>query len=359
MAELIIKKDLLQKNIEIIRSMTSSKIIAVVKGNGYGLGLIEAANFYLDNGVTLFAVADTDEALILSQNGFMGNVLLMTPPHDLTEAISLVENNVICSVSSLYNGDILNAAAKTLGTQARVHIKIDTGFGRFGFTDGKQCIPLKDFGSLIYEGCFSHFSSAFSSSDEYTEKQYEKFITAKDVLKKNGIIPSVFHICNSPAFLNYPHMHLDAVRIGSAFLGRIPITNTFGLSKIGHLETVISQVKDLPAGHPIGYANTFITKKPTTTAVINAGYIHGINMEKGPDTFRLTDSLRNVYRSVKSYRKKLFVNIDGKPAPVLGRISMYHITADVTDMGVSPGDPVKIDVNPLFVSPFVRRTYCD
>ncbi len=357
MAELIIEREKLKKNISIVKSMTRSSIIAVVKGNGYGLGLIEAARFYQENGIGLFATADSDEALILSRNGFMGNVLLMTPPNNFEEACLLIENNVICTVSSIYSAGLLNDAAKRSNTFARVHIKVDTGFGRFGFNDIDFPDLLKKFTSLKYEGCYSHFSYAFSPSDEYAVKQFEKLKAVKDLLANSGIAPNMFHICNSPAFLNYPQMHLDAVRIGSAFLGRIPLPNTFGLSKIGYLQAVVSEVKTLPSGHKIGYANTYTTKKPTVIAIINAGYMHGINMEKGTDTFRLSDVLRNGYKSIRSFRKKLFVNINGTPAPVLGRISMYHTIADVTATNTAPGDSVRIEVNPLFVSPFVRRVY--
>lgn len=356
MAELIIEREKLKKNIEIIRSKTNSRIIAVVKGNGYGLGLMDMARFYLEEEIDMLAVSDRDEALSLCRLDPPPRILYMAPPRDMEEARTLVKNNIICTVSSISSARLLNDAAGELNTPVRVHIKIDTGFGRFGFTNG-DLIPLKDYNHLKYEGCYSHFSSSFSPSPKHTMVQFRNLLDAKQSLEKMGITPQMVHICNSAAFFKYPEMHLDAVRIGSAFLGRIPIKNTFGLLKVGYLMTSVSEVKSLSAGHTVGYANTYKTKKPIQSAVIDAGYAHGLNMEKGPDTFRLSDTLRWGYRGVKLFGARLHVTINDRPVPILGRIGMYHTVVDITSLKVNPGDPVRIEVNPLFVPSGVKRIY--
>jgi len=364
MNKLIIEKDKLKKNIEIIRGLTQAAIIAVVKGNGYGLGVMEYSQFLFENSIDFFAVSDIKDAVLLSQNGFLGKVILLTPPFTKEEAELIVTNNVISSIGSITAASIINDAAVELNEIAKVHIKIDTGFGRFGFPAddnlddiGEACDFLRTLSNIEITGTYTHLSFSFSKKPEHINSQYNTFLKSVEIMGQKGIDTGMLHICNSSAFLKFPQMHLDAVRIGSAFLGRIPIENSYGLQKIGYLKSNIIEIRDLPASHNIGYANTYTTRKPITIGIIPIGYRHGFGIEKSRDTFRFIDILRYIYNDIKSFNRKIYVKINGKLAPVLGRVSMYHIVVDLTGINTKIGDDVLLDINPLHVAIDMEREY--
>ena len=177
------------------------------------------------------------------------------------------------------------------------------------------------------------------------------------LLKQEGINPGMLHIANSCAFLQYRELHLDAVRVGSAFLGRVPVPNNCGLNRIACLKSVITEIKTLPPKQCIGYANTFTTRRETRIGIVPVGYMDGFGVEKTRDTFRLIDILRYVYNDVKSWRKSLYASVNGKKARVLGRINMFNIIVDLEGTGAVQGDEVILEINPLFASSSLPREY--
>lgn len=211
--------------------------------------------------------------------------------------------------------------------------------------------------NLQIAGTYSHFSFSFSKKEKDIYSQYNKFINSVELIKQNNLDPGMLHICNSSAFLRFPQMHLDAVRIGSAFLGRIPIENTYGLQKIGYLKSQIIEVKELPKNHNIGYANTYKTHKAIRVGIVPVGYLDGFGVEKLRDTFRPIDILRYLYNDIKTLNKKYYVNIRGILAPILGRISTYNIIVDLTGINARIGDEVILDVNTMLVPRYITREY--
>ena len=173
---------------------------------------------------------------------------------------------------------------KELKIKPKVHIKIDTGFGRYGYlyTDTERII--KDIKELqkfaIIEGIFSHFSTSFYK-EKWTNLQYERFLEVLKTIEEHKINIPIKHISNSSAFIRFPQMGLSAVRIGSAFLGRVAVANKLGLKKIGYLESEISEIKTLPKGFNIGYSNTYTTKKETKVALVETGYAEGFHRPRG------------------------------------------------------------------------------
>ena len=380
MKSLVINREDLKHNIRKIKEIAKDtgrldnhkpiKIIAVVKGNGYGLGLIPYSKFLIDNGIDFLAVSTAEEAVKLREAGLQARILMLSSTAIKKEIELLVENDIIITIGSKEALDVAETVAKEKNKQVKAHLKIDTGFGRYGFIYSQKqemLEALKNMKNVQIEGTFSHFSLAFYEKNEYSEEQFKRFMDVIEFLKENNIETGMLHICNSSAFLKFKQMRLNAVRVGSAFLGRLAIPNIYGLKKIAYLKSNVAEIKELPEKYNVGYSNSFTTKKSTKIALVPVGYADGYNVREQRDMFRKIDRLRYIVRDIKDAfkDKSLYVNIlckdnqekQYKRCKVLGRIGMYHISVDVTGKDVQVGNEVKLDVSPMFVDSSIRREY--
>lgn len=355
---LVIEKDKLSENIRLIqKTVGESKVIAVLKGDGYGLGLEAYARMLSECGIRFFAVSEPEEAFSLRKNEVDGNILLLTPVTEQPLAEQLIEQNVILTIHSYENAKLYESVALNIDRIAPVHIKVDTGFGRFGFQDMQEIPKVFKLKNLSFDGIYSHFSCSFEKKYQITKQQFEKFLNVLSYLETLGIEIPMKHIANSSAALRFPETRMDAVRIGSAFLGRLSCPTSLSLNRIAYLESEVLTTSELPAHHNIGYANTYATKRPTKIAVVPVGYKDGYMVEKSRDTFRPIDILRYLYQDVRQLGKKTWVEIDGKQYPLLGRVGMYNIVADITGTDIKSGDIVKCSVNPILIDNQIPREF--
>lgn len=353
----------LEYNIEkILTRAGDTKIIAVVKGNGYGLGLKEFSGFLVNHGINYLAVSSVEEAVELANMNLNAKILCMEATSIEEEIATLLDNGVIITIGNYDSAVILNRLAKKKNRKAVTHFKIDTGFSRYGFCyKDKEIIykAISDNPSIFVEGVYSHFSSAYFENQNYTDLQLSRFRAVKTYLEEKNIEIPMYHIANSSAFLTRDDVFFDAVRIGSAFLGRISVKNTIELKRIGMLKSNVVELKEIDAGTPVGYSNSVIAKKKTKLAIVPVGYADGFNVEIANDTFKFVDKLRILKNNFMTLFKdnKIYVFIDNVKYPVIGRVGMNHFAVDISNSNVKINDEVKIDMSPILVSSKIRREY--
>ena len=281
--------------------------------------------------------------------------------------MELIQNDIILTVGSTESVETVEKIAKKLNKKVKVHLKIDTGFGRYGFCyDEKEKMveALKKSKNIEIEGTFSHFTLAFFHKNKFSELQFQRFMDVIEYLKENKIETGKLHICNSSGFLKFKDKRLNAVRVGSAFLGRLSIPNEYGLKRVGYLKAQVAEIKNMKKGYNIGYSNAYTLKKDSKIAIIPVGYADGFNVRDDRDMFRKLDRLRYIVRDVKdSFKdKSLYVEIMNnqgqyEKCKVIGRLGMYHVSVDITGKEILIGANAKFNVNPIFVDSSIRREY--
>jgi alanine racemase len=301
------------------------RLMAVVKANAYGHGLLEVSRILTEEGVDWLGVNCLEEGLALRKAGIKARLLVLgyVPLADLEEAVRAGARLTVYNEETI---DRLALICRRLKKRAFLHLKIETGTQRQGLRP--EQIPRflrKILGrrGLVLEGLSSHFANIEDTTDpSYPHRQLELFQSAGRMVEKLGVtVPWKHMSCTASAIL-FPETYHDMVRVGIGLYGYWPSKETYlscRLQKRGalQLKPVLSwrarvvQVKRLPRGAFIGYGGTYRTTRPTTLAVLPAGYSDGYSR-----------ALSNVS----------FVLIRGRRAPVRGRVAMNFLVADITDI---------------------------
>ena len=318
--------DTLANNVRRLKALVGDRVtlFAVVKANAYGHGAIPVARTALLNGAEYLAVASMQEALELRSVGIDAPILVMsyTPVQAIREA---VHENITVTIYDLELTRAYERAAREVGGILKVHVKVDTGMGRLGVlaADAVRFFrQLLGMSHLEVEGIYTHFSVADEDVD-YTLEQIERFKQVITPLRAAGFNFKYIHAANSAGTLLTPEAHFNAVRVGLAMYGLSPseqVRVPEGFEPVLSWKTVIAQVKTLPAGHSVGYGNTYHVSDNEQVAVIPVGYSDGL-------------------RRAPNYWGYVLVN--GEIAPIIGRVSMEKTIISVQGIpGVHIGDEV-------------------
>ena len=302
------------------RAAGSAGSMIVVKADGYGHGIVTAAQAGLDGGANWCGTADISEALTLRDAGIQAPILawLVGPSSRVDAAIAA---DIDLGVSSLEQLNHVVSAA-SVGNPATIHLKVDSGMGRGGATVAEweelfaAAATAIRTGHLRVRGLFTHFAQTSGESDT---TQAAVFDTAIDAVRRAGVEPEVMHSSSSTPSIRTPEFAYSLVRLGISAYGVSIVEEhrALGLRPAMRLAGQVIQVKNLPAGHGVGYDHTYTTANNTTMAVVPVGYADGLPRlasSKGP------------------------VTINGQRFSIAGRVSMDQVSIDVGDSKVSRGD---------------------
>lgn len=337
----------------------STAVLGVVKADAYGHGLLPTALAALAGGATWLGTAQSREALLLRQKGVgpdRARIITWLYNGRQDPFDRLISQDIDLAVGSLAGIDAIVRGAEKIGRPARVHVKVDTGFGRNGFTPeefGQALTRLRqgvDAGQLEVVGQWSHLSVADAPEDpasrRATDDQIALFNEFTDRMKAAGLPPSIRHLANTAATFTRPEIYFELVRPGVGLYGYEPdpVMGTgedYGLKPAMTLQAQLGTVKNLPAGHSISYGRTYLTEEETSTADLPLGYADGIP------------------RSASGFNRAGALGVDHPGGPVRimtnqgprlvrasGRVCMDQCILDLhgsaEDWGVSEGDTVEL-----------------
>ncbi len=354
MNRLIINKADLFDNAKKICDFVENDVIGIVKMNGYGIGLKNAVLAWYDAGVRTFGVSTVEEAReFLSLDFEDAKVMLLAPVYDENIIKELSDNGVILTVENSSHAKLV----ADVSSGASVQVKIDVGMGRFGENSDNldKILEIYETENLQFYGIFAHFSASFEKEYKLTKIQLERFKKVLSFLEEKGIKVGLRHIANSAAALRFKDTHFDAVRVGSALVGRLSCTTPLKLNKIGVLEAEVVSLKKLNKGQTSGYASIFKAKKDVSCAVVSLGVFDGFGTQKSPDNFRFIDTLRNIFNSIRNHKKCRFAIAGGQKFPIVGRLGNQYTLVDTKGAEISVGDYLEFDANILMINPEIER----
>lgn len=344
--------------VKLVHSTNSgAAVMGVVKADAYGHGLIPAALAALAGGATWLGTAQSSEALRLRRAGIGPDrcrILSWMFNGDRAPFDQLIQADIDLGIGSLKTMDMAAQAADRAGRPARVHIKVDTGFGRNGFTPEAFGDALHELSRLAAKGLlepvglFSHLAVAdMPGVDEFvssTDEQIALFEEFSDKMTAAGMKPEIRHLANTAATLTRPGIRYDLTRPGIGLYGYEPdpsmgVSADYGLRPAMTLQAQLGTVKDMPSGHGISYGRTYLTEKPTSTAIMPLGYADGIHRSaSGFDRQGATG------REHRGGPVRLMTRQGPKLVRVAGRVCMDQCVLDLkgmaSDLGVSEGDTV-------------------
>ncbi len=307
------------------RAAGEAQLMAVVKADGYGHGLVPSARAALDGGAAWLGVAFVEEALALRAAGIGAPTLawLTTPADDLAPAVAA---GVDLGAYDVAQVQAAVTAAQQAGVPARLHLKADTGLSRGGATPADwpdlcaAAARAQAGGEVVVTGLWSHFAFADGGRDHpVNSRQAAVFVEALQVAERAGLRPEVRHLANSAATLTAPATHYDLVRPGIALYGLPPVPGQFGLRPAMTLASTVALTKRVAAGSGVSYLHRHVTASTSRLALVPLGYADGV-----PRT--ATSTAEVLHRGVRR--------------TIAGTVCMDQFVLDLGDDPAEAGDEV-------------------
>jgi alanine racemase len=306
-------------------------LMAVVKADAYGHGLVPCARAALEAGATWLGTALPEEAVALRDAGVGGRIVTWLAVPGATFA-ACVQRDIDVTVSALWALDEVAAAARDLGVPARVQLKADTGLSRNGATPDDwpplvaAAAALEREGVVRVTGVWSHFANADRPGHGSVARQLQVFDEALEVVARAGLRPEVRHLANSAGVFGTPTAHHDLVRAGIGMYGLSPgpevgSAHQLGLAPVMTLRARLAAVKRVGAGESVSYGSTYTTQRETSLGLVPLGYADGIP--------RAASNAGPVLAA-------------GRVRTVAGRVCMDQLVVDLGDDGAAPGDEVVV-----------------
>ena len=306
-----------------VRGPSAPSLIGVVKADAYGHGAVPAARTLVDAGAATLACADIDEGLALRAAGLEVPILVFGA-FSLGDLDGLFEGRLTPTVSTPAAARRLQDAAARRGVRLAYHLGIDTGMLRLGLRHDNLVRTLPAIlaaPNLELTGVYTHFATADTPGDELFTRQCRNFEAAGRTLEALGVRGYMRHAANSGALLADPATWLDAVRPGILMYGVAPeaFEGRIDVRPVMSVRSRVVAVKGVRVGETIGYGGRFIARRPTTMAIVPAGYADGMD---------------------RRLEGRGWVLLRGRRVPIVGAVSMDMLALDVTGTAVEPGDDV-------------------
>jgi alanine racemase len=335
-AEAVIDLDAIVRNVAVVRERVqgpgrSVEVMAVVKADAYGHGLVPVARAALAGGATWLGVAHVHEAIALREAGVDADVLawILTPGTDLVPAVG---SGVDVSVAAVWALEMVVAAARATGATARIHFEVDTGMSRGGASPAEWPALLDAVakhvadGIVQVRGTWAHFASADVPGDASVPAQLAAFEAALQTARDHGVDPGLRHHANSAAALFVPESRYDLVRVGLAVYGLSPAPELatggdLGLVPAMTLAARLAHVRRVPRGAGVSYGLTYTVEDDTTLALVPLGYGDGVPRHASWDGAHSGEVL-----------------VAGARRRIAGRVCMDQVVVDLGDDVAAPGD---------------------
>ena len=319
-----------RENLKSVRALyeTPVKTCAVVKADAYGHGAVPVAKA-LSEDADFFAVATAAEAFELRENGIRKPILVLSPVAE-ADYPRMIEEEIRVTLFEKEKAEVFSETARKLGKTGMYHIKVDTGMHRIGLfpdDDGlSEILKMAKLPMIEAEGLFTHFYASDEADTASAEAQLRTFTSFAERIKEAGIRIPITHAANSAAAIRMKAAGLDMLRLGICLYGMPPSLDAdfsaVSLKPVMSLYSEVTYVKTVPAGVSLSYGGTYVTKRPTRVATIGTGYADGY---------------------ARTLSNKADVLIRGKRVPIIGRVCMDQMMADVTDLPeVREGDRVTL-----------------
>jgi alanine racemase len=291
-----------------------TELAAVIKGNAYGHGIAMVARTALENGATWFAAARVDEGVVVRKAGIEAPIFVLgyVPAEEME---TVIKWRITPPIMHWHTAKAVSEISSAQGVVTPVHVKVDTGMGRFGLLPDEVVDFVKrliELPGIRLEGLYTQFAVADEADKTYTYQQWEIYKRVLKSLEEAGVPIPIRHVCNSAGMLNFPEMHLEMVRCGTAIYGHYPSPVTdrsVPLRPAMTLKSRVGRIRTLPPGSSVSYGRTYTTTRPTTVALVPIGFGDGLS---------------------RQLSNKGSVLIRGKRAPIVGRVCMDQCIVDVS-----------------------------